>query len=556
MSMEKHCLFNSYLLLITTLLSLFTLSLSYDAPSGGEWQLLQNSIGLVAMHTQVLRTNEVIMFDRTDFGTSNISLPNGKCRTNDKVVKRDCSAHSVLYDIASNTLRPLMVQTNTWCSSGFVDANGTLFQTGGFDAGYKVVRNFSPCYDDACDWVEYPPILWDQRWYATDQILPDGRAIIIGGRNVYNYEFFPKKSTAPKDNVSMPFLRETYGNAREERNLYPFVYLLPDGNLYIFANTRSILFDYKTNTIIKEYPPMPGDVGRNYPLTGSSVMLPIKLKSKNLLPEVEVMVCGGAAYGNTIKAHYNNTYLEASRTCGRLKVTDPNPQWVMEEMPTPRVNNDMLVLPTGDVLIINGGMNGTAGYDNSVNPVFNPVLYKPNEDDPYRRFVVLNPSTIPRMYHSSAVLLPDGRILVGGSNPHDKYDFTTNMFPTELRLEAFSPPYLDQQRAHLRPWIMNMTNETMSYNLKFSFNIWLSAGYLDSKHVSVVLIAPPFTTHSFGMNQRALILDKINVHRLSDQSFKVFVLGPPSATVAPAGYYMMFVVNSGIPSEAAWVKVQ
>lgn len=62
------------------------------------------------------------MFDRTNFGPLNISLPkNCTCQTNDDVEKQDCTAHSILYDIISNTFRPLMVKTDTWCSSRFID---------------------------------------------------------------------------------------------------------------------------------------------------------------------------------------------------------------------------------------------------------------------------------------------------------------------------------------------------------------------------------------------------------------------------------------------------
>jgi len=89
----------------------------------------------------------------------------------------------------------------------------------------------------------------------------------------------------------------------------------------------------------------------------------------------------------------------------------------MEFMPAPWVMNDMLLLPTGDVILINGAThgNGSAGWDDARNP----VLYLPDEDPP-RGFVVLNPRKNPRMYHSTAALLPDGKVLVGGSNPYKR----------------------------------------------------------------------------------------------------------------------------------------
>ncbi|KAJ6323768.1 hypothetical protein OIU76_011123 [Salix suchowensis] len=260
--------------------------------TGGNWVVLQESIGISAMHMQVLRNNKVIMFDRTDFGRSNLSLPDGKCRFNDEIVKpKDCTAHSVLYDIASNTFRPLMVQTDTWCSSGSLDSSGNLVQTGGYRAGEALIRS--------------------------NQLLPDGRIIIVGGRRAFTYEFYPK-NPQERDNFTLPFLMHTR-DRQEEINLYPFLHLLPDGNLFIFANNRSISLDYKRNKVIRE---------RNYPCTGSSVLLPLRLAGiTNVtdLPEAEVMICGGAQKGAYIKSNYLHIYEQASRTCGRLKVTDPKP---------------------------------------------------------------------------------------------------------------------------------------------------------------------------------------------------------------------------------------
>ncbi|KAK7824966.1 aldehyde oxidase GLOX [Quercus suber] len=527
---------------------------SKDAASDdeGDWVLLQSSIGISAMHMQLLKNNMVVIFDRMDMGPSNLSLPNNAC-IQKPGQPPDCTAHSVVYDVASNTVRPLLVQTDTWCSSGSLIPNGTLVQTGGYHEGDRVVRTFTPCDDSSCDWTQLPVPLGERRWYASNQLLPDGRVIIVGGRRVYTYEFFPKTSAASAT-FYMSFLKETCDGYGDENNLYPFLHLLPDGNLYVFANERSILFDYNRNRVVKEFPVIPGEFKRNYPSTGSSVLLPLWLKG-DALPEAEVMICGGAPYGAFNNSNFKRVFVPASNTCGRMKLTDPEPKWVMEVMPMPRVMSDMVLLPNGEVLIINGAMNGTAGWEDGANPVFNPVLYKCYLPDPARRFVVLSPSKIPRMYHSTAILLADGRVLVGGSNPHEKYNFTS-YFPTDLSLEAFSPYYLKPRVSAMRPSILSVetTGDTVLYKQVFAVTFQLNQ-YNPRSQISVSLVTPSFTTHSYGMNQRLMFLEVIEVHQLSTYDYKVTARGPPTATVAPPGYYMLFVVHAGIPSQAVWVKV-
>ena len=204
---------------------------------------------------------------------------------------------------------------------------------------------FTPCFDGSCDWVEFPGYLSQRRWYATNQILPDGRIIVIGGRKQFNYEFYP----GPRSPTQFSFLQET--TDQNENNLYPFVHLLPDGNLFIFANTRSVLFDYNQNRVVKEFPPIPGGDPRNYPSSGSSILLPLDETKDNV--EAEIMVCGGAPRGSSEGAIQGDNFMQALGTCGRLKVTDQNPNWVMETMPMARVMGDMLLLPSGEFLHLN-----------------------------------------------------------------------------------------------------------------------------------------------------------------------------------------------------------
>lgn len=202
--------------------------------------------------------------------------------------------------------------------------------------------------------------------YATQVMLEDGSFMVIGGRKSYNYELLPRDGQANSLAIYSAFIDET--SDLDENNLYPFVHLLPDGNLFIFANSRSILFDPFRNKVIKEFPRLLGG-SRNYPASGTSALLPIKLNDKTndhnvqvqVQVQVQVVVCGGAkpkAYRLADPEGKKRTFLKALRDCGRLVVSDPNPNWMRENMPSRRVMGDMLILPTGDLLMINGAQKG------------------------------------------------------------------------------------------------------------------------------------------------------------------------------------------------------
>lgn len=309
-----------------------------------------------------------------------------------------------------------------------------MMQTGGDNEGLNKVRLLDACAaGGSCDWVESESeALVDGRWYASNQVLPDGRQIVVGGRSTFSYEFVPKTSRG-EGSFDLTFLSDVQDN--QDDNMYPFVHLMPDGNLYIFANRDSILLDYVNNRVLKNYPTIPGEP-RNYPSAGSSVMLP--LDYANNFSVVEILVCGGAQYGAFRNAS-GNTW-PASDTCGRIVATASDPEWSMETMPIRRTMGDMVILPTADILLINGARNGSQGWDKATDPALNPVMYATYNAT--SRFETLAPSTIPRLYHSTANLLSDGRILLAGSNTHQYYTFS-GTYPTELRIDAFEPPYLD-----------------------------------------------------------------------------------------------------------------
>lgn len=275
--------------------------------------------------------------------------------------------------------------------------------------------------------------------------------------------------------------------------------------------------------------------------------------------DVEVIVCGGntrEAYTLSDLQQPKRTFLPAARDCGRLKVSQLGAQWQRENMPSPRVMGDMLILPTGDLLLINGAKAGTSAWDAADEPNLTPVLYNPNKPKG-RRFQTLKASGIPRMYHSVSAVLPDGQVLVAGSNTNAFYKLPKYgdqyKFPSELRVEKFSPPYLAPGLAKYRLKIAEETSDKeLVYGGEFNLEVESTEeGMIDQNEIKVTMYSPPFTTHGYSTNQRLLILKIKEV-----QNGKITVVAPPNGKLAPPGYYLVFVVHHQVPSRGMWVKIQ
>ncbi|XP_022776024.1 aldehyde oxidase GLOX-like [Durio zibethinus] len=549
---KKHLLS----VVISVILQLFVVSGAVEVSSGGRkgtWKLLQQNTGVVAMHMALTYRNTVIMFDQTAAGPSQHRLPrryNGKrcTRSREDLEDWSCYAHSVEYDVDGNKLRSLRLDTDPWCSSGSFLSNGTLLQTGGYGSGSKKIRYFNPCSDHQCNWKQ------SKQMVCFQSVTPEkDRVIIVGGthgRNAFSYEFVPKLHSSDRS-FNLTFLRNTNDPNARGNNLYPFLHLSSDGNLFIFANRDSILFNYRRNKVIKTFPRIPGGGSRNYPSSGSSVILPLDQKDRF---QKVVMVCGGGASG-AYEAAARGTFLKALTSCGRMVISGYRHMWKMENMPGPRIMHDMLVLPTGRILIINGAKRGCAGWKNAVSPSLQPYLYNPKKTLG-RRFSVLKSTKIARMYHSSALLLPNGGVLVAGGNPNNRYTFRNVSYPTELRLQAFIPHYMDRQYHHLRPVNVSIEYSSNPYRIAYGeeFIVQFRLERRPIMEVEYSVYAPPFTTHSISMNQRLLKLRSKNTVRDAGGWMTAVLEAPPCPNVAPPGYYLLTVVNGGIPSLSQWIR--
>lgn len=98
-------------------------------------------------------------------------------------------------------------------------------------------------------------------------------------------------------------------------------------------------------------------------------------------------------------------------------------------------------LPDGTYIIMNGAHKGVAGFGLAEDPNLQAILYDPSQPT-NQRMSRLASTDIARMYHSEATLLPDGRVLVSGSDPQTYYPDGSEIYPEEFRVEVYNPSYL------------------------------------------------------------------------------------------------------------------
>ena len=148
-------------------------------------------------------------------------------------------------------------------------------------------------------------------------------------------------------------------------------------------------------------------------------------------------------------------------------------------MAFPRTQHQLTVLPDGTVLATGGSRNS------DVNDPANAVLAAELWDPTTETWRTLSSGVVPRLYHSSATLLPDGRVAIGGGGHPPGFGIA------EFRSEIFSPPYLFKGA---RPTI---TSAPTQANYGQSFFVGHARRSTITK---VALIPQPTPTHAFNSN--------------------------------------------------------
>ena len=410
-----------------------------------------------------------------------------------KVLVWSTGANASVWDPASGTLTAApALFGDLHCAGQSTLADGRVIVVGGQSGsphnGTSVTSLFDPT---SGTWTQGPDMAY-LRWYATSTTMADGRVLATSGDA-------PDGTRATIPEVYNPATNAwtKLTNAPRSQSLYPLMFVLPDGRVYESGPGASTAILDPTGL-------------------GSWTAGPSNAYSTSGYSESAVMY----APGKIIRAGGGDP---AINRVSVIDMTAPAPAWRdVAPMAFPRRRMNLTILADGTLLAI----GGTRSADDATQAVLEAEIWNPASET----WTTVGAMTEARMYHSSAVLLQDGRVVVGGGEADGR-----------LRAQVYSPPYLFQGA---RPTIS-------SAPVSAAYGTTFSVGTPDSSSISsVALIRLSAATHAFDENQRYVPLT------FTTSSGSLTVSAPPSGGYAPPGFYQLVIKNgAGVPSVARSIQV-
>ena len=419
---------------------------------------------------------------------------------------------------------------NIWCAGQTLLRDGRVLVAGGnldyYSAtspkyrGHNVVLTFNPFNET---WTVQPPMAGG-RWYPTLTELPDGRVVIVAGLDANG-------PTGPGSNDDVEVFtpsadlngRGTIQKVTDRSfGLYPHMFLTPAGKLLIVGPDEGdgAILDPAT-WAFQETPDLPafGPLGGRREW-GAATLLP----SGPAGPTTLLVNGGSPAEGaNYNDAPATDTSLFVDLASGAIS---PAPA-----MKRARSHLNTTILPDG-TLFTNGGGIGSDSDEGALyaKPVYTGELYNPATGT----WTETDPQKDERTYHSTSLLLPDGRVISMGDDRKEHSD--NRAFRT---LEYYSPPYLHRGA---RPTITTAPAGT-------PYGVPVGIGTPDAI-AKAVIIKLGATTHALDTDQRSLSLS------FAAAPGGISVTMPTSANAAPPGYYQLFLLNgAGVPSVSKIIRI-
>jgi hypothetical protein len=477
----------------------------------GVWRLLENDSVVNPVHAALLHTGSVLFFA----GSGNDPERHAALRYATAVWHYPAAAYS----------QPPTPVDLFCCGHSFL-ADGRLLASGGTEQydpfhGLRQAVSFDPHAGPADPgspsgrtgaWIAKPDMAGG-RWYPTLLTLDDGRVLAVSGLD-----------QTSQLNV-LPETCDGLGWSHHQRSpsnwpLYCHLFLLENGRLFYSGGqyggnngVRPSIWDLTTNTATDVRGVLVDASKRNQ---AASVLLPPAQDQR-------VMIIGGGPSDMHDQTGATNTTAITDLSVSNPAVVTAAP------MAMRRMHLCATLLPDRTVLVNGGAMMEESRADATLEA----EIYHPDFGGGAGIWAMAAKSRVARLYHSVALLVPDGKVITAGSNPARKTE--------ELRIEVFSPPYLF---AGPRP-----TCNPSAIEVRYGDSVPTAIGA--AQIASACLIRPGATTHSLNSEQRLVDLP-IQVTGPD----AVLLQMPATATIAPPGWYLLFVVNAtGVPSEGSWIHL-
>jgi hypothetical protein len=467
------------------------LTVSTAAPLNlGSWSPPQ-SLGMLAIHAALLNTGKALFWG---YPVGRVGGP----------------SPARLVDPIANTVTDVTIPwpIDIFCSGLSFLPNGTLLVDGGTDdaqfpsdSGIANTTFFNPVTNL---WSQGPPMNYT-RWYPSTLAMPNGTVLAASGTD-QNGVTVQQALESYNPTTNAWTVLPTSANIPRPIDLYPLLFALGNGNVFYAApRQNSIELNTKTNV----WSPV------------ASMNFGIRYHAAAVLePGIQtVMIVGGAASDTGGGA-------SATNTTETINLTASAPAWTYgAPMNIARYNENLLYLADGTLLVLGG--NQSSHY---VTPVYQPELYNFTSGT----WTLLPAQSGLRAYHSTALLLPDGRVISAGSDSGT---------PLENSYEIYSPAYLSKGA---RPTITSSPS-SIAYGQQFAI-VTPNAASIKK----VALLRPGATTHADHMDDHRYVTLKFTVG-----SGQITATTPANINLAPPGYYMLVVVNAnGVPSVMPFVQLQ
>jgi hypothetical protein len=466
-----------------------------DTPAlAGQWSGVM-PWPVVPIHMHLLPNGKVLFWDRHDDALGWDGTPR-------------------LWDPATNAFVTLDAPNyDVFCSGHSFMADGKLLVTGGHitdGVGEDKTSLFDP---QTNQWTPLPPMNAG-RWYPSNVTLANGDVLTLGGTDANGVNTLPQvwqTASSTWRNLTGALQGGPYVWA----DYYPFVYLAPNGRVfnagpqrmarYLDTSGTGAWMDIAPSTLVY----------RDY---GSSV----------LYADGKVLIVGG----NLREPNPNAppTILPSAVT-EVIDLAAAQPAWrTVAPLSVGRRHLNTTLLPDGKVLATGG--SALPGFNEPAGGVFFAEQWDPGTES----WQPLAGYTRYRGYHSNALLLPDGRVLIGGGGHPDP----PGVMP-QTNVEIYSPPYLFKGN---RPTIAAAPTQ-VAYGQSFFVQTpdGTSIGNVNWVRLGSV-------THGFDQNQR------INRLSFTAAAGGLNVTAPNNPNLCPPGHYMLFILNgNGVPSVARIVQI-